>query len=236
MWWFFLIRPFAHYRNPHMMLWYDSVGYIAIPKNANSTINGLLMSALGISYEKTNYNSIHERRPQFAISRYQFQKYTRSGAFTFSFARNPFARMVSCYVNKVATEDFYAPSRAGGVFPFRRFFRKGISFETFVKRVCLLPDSFTDVHLQSQSYFLFHKDEPLFSYLGHVESFDNDILPILKRVGVPTYTPYNVSTAYDWRSYYTPALARAVHKRYREDFERLGYADALDDLLRLLDR
>jgi hypothetical protein len=225
-----LIKRSFHHDSHGTFIFYKplNIVYIGIPKNANSSINRLFLKKLGIPFDENDYNTIHVVKQQFAISKKEVVKLKKSQSIkSIAFVRNPFSRLVSCYKNKIIDENS-RPLYEG----YYGFIYHKMSFEKFVNRIILIPDIMSDIHFRSQSSFLFKGSTPLFDYLGHVETLQEDCETIIKEHNLPPLKSINVSKKdYEWEEFYTPKLAEKVYKRYQKDFERLGYNNQLNRLL-----
>ncbi len=147
--------------------------------------------------------------------------------FTFSFVRDPYARFLSAYMDKVK-------EKTGG----RRYIQpedtvfdnikryKDVSFEEFVRTICLIPDRCVDVHFKSISYI---QDsigvKP--DFIGKMENFEEDWNKIHKILGLPSYEKLGIENRGKYKKdldeYYTKELKNLVYGRYKEDFLRFGY-------------
>lgn len=204
-----------------------SVGFISIPKNANSTINASLLKKSGISFDERDYATIHKKKKHLSTTKRKLFHLNKK-AFTFAFARNPYSRLVSCYKNKIHDEQSEIKNVYFGMF------NEKMSFEKFVKQVCKIPDFLSDPHFRSQSTYLFYRKRPMFDYLGHIENFDRDFEYVAKKFELSSITSMNVSRKEDWRTYYNPELAQLVYNRYKKDFKLLGYKKECHNLLEFL--
>lgn len=217
-----------------VFMYYQSLKllYIGIPKNANSAINRLLLLREGISFEEKKYGSIHVAKSKFGVTKKEAVRLLERDPEVecLAFVRNPFERIVSCYINKVQDEDY-----PGILEAYWGFFFKGMSFALFTRRVRLIPDSLSDIHFRSQCAFLYGSGKKLYTYLGHIENIETDIVPIADKYSLSKLRFVNRSKAYDWRAFYTPESAHIVYERYRSDFELLGYKNEYTKLLEYLE-
>lgn len=152
--------------------------------------------------------------------------------YSFTFVRNPFIRLVSCYISKYEGDLDKKMSRMAFEYYLLGILKKDRGFEHFAKRVAHIPDCFSDRHFRSQ-YCLTHdfKGRKLVKDIGHLENIGEEFLVIQERFDLGKLPQYNQSKDYSWMDYYTPEIARLVYKRYRRDFENFGYQDEYRKLM-----
>ncbi|MDP2649954.1 MAG: sulfotransferase family 2 domain-containing protein [bacterium] len=190
--------------------------FVAVPKNANSTVNFSFLKKLGVYRQDMPPEVLRKLLSARAVSAREARR-RADNAFVFGFARNPLMRLISCYHDKVERghhpmHDIYF----GALYP-------GMPFEQFVRRVCFIPDALADPHFRSQTNMLFGKGFAP-DFLGCVEQFDRDFEPLRERFGLAPMEPVNKTWhTRDLATYYTPELARLVYWRYARDFVELGY-------------
>lgn len=143
--------------------------------------------------------------------------------YKFSFVRNPWDRLFSCYRSKVKnrrgvwlTETSYS---GGQLYP-------NMPFREFVEVVCRTPDEEANPHFRSQAAFLFSpKRDLLPDFVGRFENLAEDFREVAERIGVDLELPHaNPSRPADYRRAYGPGLARTVEERYREDVDLFDYS------------
>ena len=186
--------------------------------------------------EQEDYRSVH--RVANAQKHYElsvpYDKY--ADYYKFTFVRNPFARLVSCYVNKLHEDRAKL-----GVTMQRLYFSRYLfgylnvdkGFRNWAKRVCRIPDKYADRHFVGQSYLLHDKEGHLL--VNHVFNFENlarDYEPIREKYGLAPLPHYNKTSKGNWMDYYDLSTARAVYRRYRQDIEQFGYQETYEKLLR----
>lgn len=144
-----------------------------------------------------------------------------SGFFKFAFVRNPWARMVSCWLNKFYYYEH--PKLPVGID--HPELDKSTTFEEFVKFAARISDKDADFHFRSM-----HVSIPEDCFVGNIENFDKDFTIIRNKLGMQIYPYARRNTTYDkketkpWREYYTPELVDIVSQRYEEDIKRFGYS------------
>ena len=143
----------------------------------------------------------------------------------FTFVRNPFDRLVSCYRNKVAQLRHDERLRYGK-FSGSGAISSDVSFEEFVAIVCRVPDYLANHHFRSQVATV-GKKRP--EFIGRFEKLSADWEQLAKQYDFPTALCHANSSknlagfSADYRTYYTPDLAANVYRRYKKDFKTFGY-------------
>jgi chondroitin 4-sulfotransferase 11 len=217
--------------------------YLAIPKVAStSMLNSLLpFFDLGLDSESLENlkNGIPLRRAhvKYSRSRYQINKaaflsrmadrqYDRY--FKFTFVRNPWDRLLSCYMSKVVRSGTGMPMGKYGNVTLRR----DMSFQEFAEAVCLIPDEEANPHFRSQHIFVCDEGADknvLADFVGRFENLEEDFEIVTKRIGIDARLPHAANTSSirgsrSYRDFYDEKLARMVGERYREDVEIFGYS------------
>jgi chondroitin 4-sulfotransferase 11 len=145
--------------------------------------------------------------------------------FRFAFVRNPWARLCSCYLDKIV-----GPTLRRQEFILADYGMKpGMSFDAFVRRVAQIPDANADEHFVSQVFALSHEGRLAVDYVGRFENLPDDWDVLRGRLGLPELSWRPVGTSrprFDFtyhHSYYTPALIEIVRQRYTADVQWFGY-------------
>ena len=147
----------------------------------------------------------------------------------FSMVRNPWSRVKSCYQNKIVSPhlgDVAIRSRYADL-------HADMPFESFVHWLDSDEgrDDIADRHWISQTRLLAKpgSDDLLCNNIGKFETFSDDIMAFLGRVGLDHLTiPHINKTAVSsdpksYRSAYNATTRDIVARRYRTDIERFGY-------------
>ena len=101
--------------------------------------------------------------------------------FKFTFVRNPWDRLLSCYMSKVVPERFAGSFKTYG----NVAFRDDMSFQEFAEAVCLVPDEEANVHFCSQYVFVCgggSRRNILADYVGCFENLEEDFEIVTKRI------------------------------------------------------
>jgi hypothetical protein len=147
---------------------------------------------------------------------------------TFSFVRNPWARIVSTYRDKAST-DSQSKRMVDGVFA--GFIEAGLpvtgnmSFAEFCEAVCGIPDEKTDKHLRSQTSFLVREDQPIVQHIGKVENMEKDWQVIMEKSRLHFKLVHLNKTHHDhYSSYFKDQyLVNLVGDRYADDVRFFDY-------------
>jgi hypothetical protein len=136
-----------------------------------------------------------------------------SNYFKFGFVRNPWARIVSCYFNKVVSKE----KRMSG---FKECFGKDFDyFVDFINRTDLSTAN-RHIKLQTKLLPLTHID-----FIGRLENFDKDMGHIGKVLGlrIVKVSKQNKTKHLHYSQYYTERTKRIIAEKYKEDIEAFGY-------------
>ena len=135
--------------------------------------------------------------------------------FKFAFVRNPWDRLVSCWLDKVIKHNMYR---------FEKQEREKMrEFENFVDYVAGLDIENCDRHLRLQSRLI---DLNRIDYIGRLETFEADLNHVCKIIGVEesTITRKNAAAKRQpYQDYYTDAIQAKVRQIYQTDIQLFGY-------------
>ena len=205
--------------------------YVEIPKVACSSLKVAFAQMLGVSLEAAGGNPHAVEFPSPG-SDGATEDRLYPGLFTFTFVRNPWDRLVSCYRDKIGGEvdDFTGFSEDAGVaYCLARFdeFTAGMSFDAFVRAVAAIPDERADAHFRSQNTFVRTKAGKLgVDFIGRFERLQGDFTHVARQVGLPsTVLPrlQAARTTVNYVDYYDVEIRKLVAKRFRDDIDTFGY-------------
>ena len=257
-------RGVAGFFNPAALEFYDAIArngyepgellkvlprhkliYIAVPKAASTRIRKTLARVEGrFSRSLRRCRRARYRGPygprNLTIGSFH-RLATSPGLLRFSFVRNPYARVVSCWADKFADKplvggdcfvdaylalrqeiDARLPAGAG----------RTLSFAEFVVFAAAVARARHDIHFQAQDDILSLPGINL-DLIGKVENFAVDFVPVLDHLAASddirrdAAAAVNESHHDDWPAYYTPELADRIYRAYEADFTRFGYPRAL---------
>lgn len=218
--------------------------YVGVPKAASSTIKKSLSRLANGNAEELQ--AVHRRQQSGLLSPSKvgvekfYQLATAPDTLRFSFVRNPYERLVSCWADKFQgrplvggnpfvnvylayrkVTDRTLPHGRDAVLPFPIFVDMAIA-------TCLMR---IDPHWSLQDDLI---DMPgiTLDLIGKAENFDQDFARVLAHAGervAGSKGTMNVSKRSQCRDYFDDALARRVHRAFEKDFDRFGYPAALPE-------
>lgn len=202
--------------------------YLINAKVASSSIKASILQLDKKDYDE-DYNRIHAdalKWTKYISDKNRFISCYRK-YYKFTFVRNPYERLISCYENKYHT-DKKSVGKTLAEFQFDSypfgFLKKDKGFSNFVLRVCLIPDKFADEHFRSQYFQVYTKDgKCLVDYVGHYENIEEEYEVIRQKYDFSKLPHYNKATQGNWQDYYNPITAWVVYKRFKKDFIQFGY-------------
>lgn len=229
----FLNHSYISFKNKYF---YHSVG-----KAANSTVKHYLYSEelRGTGFK---YKSVHDRMESPLLSPFQvgddelFRVLFGNEYFRFTFVRNPYVRILSCYLDRIRNENS-APYkdlvRWCGAKPGYEF-----TFDEFVVEICRQDDSEQNNHWRLQyADAMCHIVD--YSFIGKQENFAKDMAvlwsSIYPGVTVPDFdsvnkSPAKTGSADKLKSFWTKNLVNIFSERYEKDFVFFGYSSFIDEV------
>lgn len=219
--------------------------YMAVPKAASTRIrrtlakiDGRFMRSLKPS-RRGMYRGPYGMR-NMTVSAF-FRLATDPDTLRFSFVRNPYARVVSCWADKFAGKPLVpGDSYVDAYLAVRRDIDPALpagagqtlTFPAFAVFAAANAKAGHDAHVQAQQSML---DLPgiQFDFIGKVENFNADFSRVLDHLDADATVrreaeiPLNESHHDDWPVYYTGDLADRIYRAYECDFDRFGYARAI---------
>jgi hypothetical protein len=147
------------------------------------------------------------------------------GYFRFGFTRNPWDRLVSLYEDKMNRSKY--DLRLNRNFDPRLGFYPNMQFSDFVRVICEISDTGSNVHYQSQHVSLMPESlERYPDYVGKFENLSSDLVEVAEFVGFPKIvipTLRRSSRESDFRAYYDGETRGIVAKRFQRDIEEFEY-------------
>ncbi|GAB3734947.1 hypothetical protein GCM10028862_18360 [Luteimonas pelagia] len=211
--------------------------YFAVDKVANSSIKNSLFE---IEYAPVGKKTVtlYDKRSSPLLSPYQLpiellRDVLNSGNyFRFAFVRNPYSRLLSCYLDRILTASS-KPRRQLNAF----IKRKGgqiddVSFEAFIEAICEQSSNAQNSHWRVQADDILH-GEVEFDFIGKFERLWQDMAIVSSRIWGElrpemankdvNKSPRATNAGGKLREFYTPELAARVAERFAADFDAFGY-------------
>lgn len=187
-----------------------SVLFTRINKSASTSVY-LTMAAVRDGYvSKPDFRAKHSFVPPSRMNECEVAGMDQ--LFKFVFVRNPYTRLVSCYLSNVLS----GKTRVSGV-------------KSFADFVSYLEDG----HLYANAHWVPQPDMltlPVseYDFIGRVESFDHDMRYVLSRIdkGGEPLTAHTIRPSHaqkHLREHVTPETMAAIERMYGHGFDMFGY-------------
>lgn len=230
------VKPKADFLNHSYISLRNHYVYLAVGKAANSTVKHHLYE---LEYAGTRFKtkSVHDRQSSPLLSPFQLpddllgEVFTSPKYYRFSVVRNPYTRLLSCYLDRIVPGDS-APYRQLLVAMGKPATSKlNVSFPEFVQTVCKQKPFDQNNHWRLQTSEIC-TSAIAYDFVGKQETFAADMVRIWSRVApgrpAPDFAAENKApsiTSAEKRlaEFYTPELVDMVREAYREDFATFGY-------------
>ncbi|MBD0269491.1 MAG: sulfotransferase family protein [Cyanobacteria bacterium Co-bin8] len=209
--------------------------YVDTPKAGCSTIK-LTLQRLELEDEyftREDFEDIHLRKFSPLLMPIQVGPLdaflSRTDIFKFCFVRNPYTRILSCYLDKIAAPH---PIKAQILRQLGRNYtdlHTAVSFAEFISAVEEQPISTMDPHWRLQYYQTF-QESIKFDFIGRYENFSEDLQTVGEKLS-PNFSKYffheqrnSTSSASKVSDFYTPELRERIYRIYELDFDYFGYS------------
>ncbi len=228
----YLLMEGAYIPREYYVLQDRALVYMPIYKTASTSIKTALLSP-GASTRYPDYMQVHSEGDAGChhLSDRQLKNY-----FTFSFVRDPFERLISCYEDRVRRpiylpiRRYYFDSHYNRTLLKTLFgsqFHVDMDFPEFVSLVTQIPDVVADGHFKSQHAWTHRYGRRLPNYIGRLESISTDWARLAQRFNLADIEQRNASDRREVASYFTcKELVDAVAQRYRKDLVAFDYMDS----------
>jgi Sulfotransferase family len=143
--------------------------FTEIPKVACSSFKLWIAELLDIEFDRNKWEYIHDLKLPMEVG-YEMEK-KFPDYFKFCSVRNPWDRLLSCWLSKIKTEDWDDGKnwRKGVENNFWRYgdlFWTEMPFTDFINSVVSIQDNDSDAHFRSQHTFIYNRREILFWILS----------------------------------------------------------------------
>lgn len=198
--------------------------YIPIPKVATKSFRKIFADYYCNIHSDQRFNIKKRKKwglPFSEVSDKEIDHFS-DDVFIFSFVRNPYERVLSCYLDKIKTHSNYL-----GFLRYGNRFYKEMSFEDFLEEILKIPNDEADKHFRPQHCFLKNEDSLRPHFVGKLENFSFDFQKVLDRIGTDQLETAhaNKSNSKTKKSnrYFTPYAKELIWERYKEDFLYFEY-------------
>jgi hypothetical protein len=212
--------------------------YMETPKVGCSTIKKNLQ-LLENDGEETGEKNIHDKDASPLLSPLDKGvdlKEALNDYFKFTFVRNPYTRILSCYLDK------FRPDKP----KFRQHLglpdNAEVSFEEFLQRVKLQDPKEMNIHWMPQSTILAPESVD-YNFVGRFENFQEEFKQVLTKIsvlnGLPApeegwfksrHSKFRSDAGTQLEQFMTRPAQKLIQKIYSEDFERYGYSLKIESL------
>jgi hypothetical protein len=204
--------------------------YFETPKVACSSIKRTLQQ-LELGSHGAPAGNVHDKRVSALYgavsSGWSLERIFRSSElFRFAFVRNPYARILSCYLEKIV-QDEIERRRHQHWLGFEQ--REPVSFLNFLQAIDRIPERDRDIHWKSQAATI--NDRFIhYHFIGRFEHLDRDFPVALSEMGVRSHAPalqdinhHKTNARSRLQEFYGATELELARRIYRQDFIRYGY-------------
>jgi hypothetical protein len=215
--------------------------YVEVSKAASSNLKYALQR-LELSRAGWQPGDVNDQRSSphlrlFQIGDSAFEQIMNDPSFRkITFVRNPYSRLLSCFLHRVAGRQSSNPTKRSyeNSEGFRPEFLK--SFHHFVEFVVKVPNRKMESHyaIQHEGILL---DPIQYDLIGKVETLEQDLKLVSKLLTGRSRTlvkyldleksPMVTDARSKLEEFYSPYLVQLVMNKYEEDFKLLGYSTEL---------
>jgi len=140
----------------------------------------------------------------------------KKGYYKVAVVRNPWARFVSCYYQKLVGPKPTGILKIKGMY-------KGMSFGEFVRSVERTPKDIREMHLRPQTTNMLCGGEFIPNWVIRLENIEEGWKELQKVIPIPDLIPRNTTEHPPYRECYTEEQKQFVTRRYAQDIELLNY-------------
>ncbi|MFD6321032.1 sulfotransferase family protein [Methylorubrum thiocyanatum] len=205
--------------------------YVETPKAGCSTIKSTLINAELDEYlDFENFEDLHVRQwsPLLDPSRVgPLEKFLDKCRVKFCFVRNPYSRILSCYLNKIAPLEGWRRKQIIDYYEMHP--DAGITFKQFVDFVCHQDYPDMDIHWRLQ-YDLLCARNIDYDFIGKFENLDVDLNNVLSQIGIDAAKYYRKEDRHSTKAeslldeFYDSEYKDKIYAKFFFDFEAYDYS------------
>lgn len=206
--------------------------YVETPKVACTGVKHVLQCAeVGSIISRDAMGDVHNRAlspllsPSSNIPKF-YEIFQSNEYFKFAFVRNPIARALSCWLDKIV-QNQYERHRLMPKLGLKQ--TEEVSFLKFLEIIADQNDNEHDIHWATQT-FLLRPNIHRYSFIGRFENFNIDFEKVCKHLGMVEY----LGTAHEGKWHSTSASTKIkkyvgerelalLHSIYEQDFRNFGF-------------
>lgn len=148
--------------------------------------------------------------------------------YKYTYVRNPFSRLVSCYMNKYHSDKSLLGGKSSELLYGKTRYLLGwlkdvADFKEFVDKVVMIPEQWQERHFALQYNLIYDNGMPVVDYVGKFEELPVSYEHIQEKFNTPQLPVYNKTSSGDWKQYYDLDIAEKVYEKYKKDIETFGY-------------
>ncbi len=217
-----------HTINHNIVLHKYKAIYFPIPKVACSSLKMLSADLLDMKVVGSDLKEDIHHQDFPCVKKYKIYKQYKH-YFKFCFVRNPWDRLVSCYMNKICHVEDINRETAARFIEFgdnSKIFRIGMSFEEFINAVCDIPDERADAHIISQhTYITDDAGNLLVDFIGKLENIESDFSYVCDKIDIKGIElPHLMTSKHKkYQKYFNEETKEMVRKRYQRDIDMFDY-------------
>ncbi len=215
----------------NMQIWWTPqipIIYVGTPKAGCSSIKQSLKSAQAQQYERAGRKFsriVDPHTDDDCLRRKGLSPSTCRDRYVFSCVRNPFARSLSAYLDKVAAGDHRNYPELRNL--------QSVTFESFLRAIADHDPLLLDVHFRPQHVNLHY---PVVSYdavfyLENAEPMADFLGQIVPEFELARFSPHARGAREKLSTHYNETTIDLVRRIYKRDFLYFGYSRRLEDAL-----
>lgn len=198
-----------------------------ISKVACTSIKATIGKSIGINYKLASGLDIHRHPGWHELYGDQIKPYSHYDLICF--VRNPLARLVSCYEERVL-HDGKNPDFSKYYFAdYPISIPANCSFSEFAHRVSKIPNHAADRHFKSQYHSILKYKKRRPDFIGKLENISEDWKKVADRYDFPkkllklNKREKPASLPSNYRDLYSSADKKVVNEKYKNDLVFFGY-------------